>query len=66
MKSTPNAVPFNPGENAEAPIGVAFVPSRDGKRGEDGGGQGEFLNATFEEVSGERGLGQGEQIRRGL
>ncbi len=27
----------------EAPIGVAFVPSRDGKRGEDGGGQGEFL-----------------------
>jgi len=27
----------------DAPIGVAFVPSRDGKKGEDGGGQGEFL-----------------------
>ena len=27
----------------DAPIGVPFVPSRDGKRGEDGGGQGEFL-----------------------
>jgi hypothetical protein len=27
----------------DMPLGVAFVPSRDGKKGEDGGGQGEFL-----------------------
>jgi hypothetical protein len=27
----------------DAPIGVAFVPEKNGKRGEDGGGQGEFL-----------------------
>jgi len=27
----------------DAPIGVPFVPSREGRRGEDGGGQGEFL-----------------------
>jgi hypothetical protein len=27
----------------DAPIGVAFVPKHDGKKGEDGGGQGEFL-----------------------
>ena len=30
------------------------------------GGQCELLHAAFEEVPGERGLGQGKQVRRGL